>query len=537
MRLETDTPTLLRLSLSCIRAFFAALPVAVFAAVVPPAGKPVSLPNIVLILADDMGVGEVSALSPAHNRIPTPHIDRLATEGMVFTDAHSGSAVCTPTRYGLLTGRYAWRTRLQSSVLWGLSAPLIDRHRLTVGRLLQRKGYHTAAFGKWHLGMDWSGGPSDAIEVDDIKIDYTQRIANGPIERGFDRFFGISASLDMAPYLWIDQDRLVAPSLHRQTEWYRSGLAAQGFHAVDVLDELIRRSTEYVERKGESAKRPEQRPFFVYLPLTSPHTPIVPSSAWQGRSGLGAYGDFVLQTDAAVGAVLASLERAGIAENTIVIFTSDNGCSAGPAKAAELEKQGHFPSGPYRGAKSDLFEGGHRVPFLVRWPARVRAGSSSDRTLCLTDLLATCAELTGTSLREYEGEDSVSFLPTLLGLPQPARTAVVHHSISGHFAIREGSWKLLLARGSGGWSAPTEAQAEKQNLPAVQLYDLKADPGERTNVAAAHPEIVARLSATLAQHAALGRSTPGPAIANDVAIDLWKSGHNPILPAPTGKHD
>ncbi len=490
-----------------------------------------SLPNLVYILADDLGYGEVQALNPERNRVPTPHMDRLAREGMILTDVHSGSAVCTPTRYGVLTGRYAWRTRLQSGVLWGLSGPLIPPDRLTVGELLRRHGYETAAFGKWHLGMEWAGGTSDAVEIDAVKVDYARPIRHGPVARGFDSFFGISASLDMAPYLYLADDRAQGAPTVRQDEWFRAGPAAPGFHAVDVLPDLNRAVVDYIGRRKAADK-----PFFLYYALPSPHTPIVVAPEWKGRSGLGDYADFVMQTDGAVGEVMEALGRAGLAENTLVIVTSDNGCSARPADAASLERAGHFPSGPYRGYKADLWEGAHRVPFLARWPARVRAGSVSDRTACLTDLLATCAELVDTRLPDDAGEDSVSLLPTLLGRDQPARAAVVHHSISGHFAIREGDWKLLLARGSGGWTSPTEAEAIAADLPAVQLYDLRADPGERDNLAARHPEVVARLAALLGRFVGEGRSTAGAPQSNDAPVELWKTAAVPIrAPAPAGR--
>ncbi|HRE82686.1 MAG TPA: arylsulfatase [Opitutaceae bacterium] len=480
-------------------------------------------PNIVYILADDLGYGDVQVLNPERGKIPTPHLDRLAREGMIMTDVHSGSAVCTPTRYGVLTGRYAWRTRLQNGVLWGLSAPLIAPDRLTVGELLRDHGYDTAGFGKWHLGMDWAGGPTDAVDVDQVKVDYTRPIRNGPIARGFQSFFGISASLDMAPYVYIDNDRSVGAATVRQTSWFRAGPAAPDFQAVDVLPELTRRTVNYIEARAP-AGNPKAKPFFIYVALPSPHTPIVPSRDWAGKTGLGDYADFTLQTDWVVGEVMAALRRAQIDENTLVIFTADNGCSAVPAKAAELEKNhGHFSSAQFRGFKADLWEGGHRVPFLVRWPARVRAGSVSDHIACLTDLLATAAEIVEAPVPGDAGEDSTSFLPTLLGRPQSPRPPVVHHSISGHFAIREGNLKLLLARGSGGWSSPTEAEAEKLQLPAVQLYDLATDPGERTNLAATRPEEVARLSLLLARIVSNGRSTPGPTQVNDVTVEIWKA--------------
>lgn len=480
-----------------------------------------SRPNIVCILADDLGYGDVRCFNPQRGGIPTPHMDRLAREGMMMTDAHSGSAVCTPTRYGILTGRYAWRTHLQQGVLWGLSAPLIAPDRLTVGDVLRQRDYATAAFGKWHLGMNFPCEPTDAVNVDDIKVDYSRPITNGPVARGFDTFFGISASLDMAPYVYVEDDRVPSPATVIQQEWFRSGIASPDFHAINVVSELSRRVSDYIDqRKGAASNG--NKPFFIYYALTSPHTPIVPEPAWKGRSGLGDYGDFVAQTDWAVGEVLAALDRAGLAENTLVIVTSDNGCSAQPADAAGLEKLGHYPSAHLRGYKSDIWEGGHRVPFIVRWPGRIRPGSTSDRTICLTDIFSTAADLAGQKIPDRAGEDSVSFLPTLLGQPQPARPAVVHHSISGHFAIREGRWKLILAAGSAGWTSPTEIEATAQGLPGIQLYDLQADPGEQRNVAAEHPAEVARLEGLLASYVADGRSTPGRVAANDVPVAIRK---------------
>lgn len=488
-------------------------------------------PNIIYILADDLGYADVHCMAPSLNRIPTPNIDRLAAQGMIFTDAHSGSAVCTPTRYGVLTGRYAWRTKLQKLVTWGLSAALIQPGRSTVGGLLQDQGYETYGVGKWHLGMDWSGGPTDAVHVDDVKIDYSQPIENGPITHGFDSYFGISASLDMAPYVYIEDDRATAPATVRQTEWFRAGPAAADFHAVDVLGDLTDRTVAYIEERSNQTQA-DKKPFFIYLALTSPHTPIVPSNEWQGRSDLGEYGDFVMQTDGSVGEVMAALERSDLAENTLIIFTSDNGCSAGPAKAKELIAEGHHPSGELRGYKADLWEGGHRVPFVARWPGNIEAGTTSDRLICLTDLMATCAELTGVTLAGDAGEDSVSFLPTLLGKNQDSRSAVVHHSISGHFGIRDGNWKLMLARGSGGWTAPNEVAAAKAGLLPVQLYNLSDDLGETNNLANEHPEIVARLAGRLGQYVARGRSTPGPLGHNSVPVELWKSSSEAGIPAP-----
>jgi arylsulfatase A-like enzyme len=472
-----------------------------------------SRPNLLFILADDLGYGDVRANYP-DSKIATPNLDRLAAAGMRFTDAHSSSAVCTPTRYNILTGRYNWRTHLQSGVLGGYSPPLIAPDRLTVGKLLQQNGYTTAGIGKWHLGMTWSRLSSATTNAEGWRIDYTQPIADGPITRGFDSFFGIAASLDMPPYLFIANDRTVGQPTTNKT-WIRKGPAAADFEAVDVLPTLTRKAVEFISRQAGVAK-----PFFLYLPLASPHTPIVPTAEWQSRSGLNAYADFVMQTDAAVGEVLAALDRTGAATNTLVIFTSDNGCSPS-ANFEELEAKGHHPSGPLRGMKADIFDGGHRVPFLVRWPGQVKPGTTSDQLICLGDFMATCADLLGAKLPANAAEDSVSFLPALRGIDRaPLREALVHHSINGSFAIRQGQWKLALGPDSGGWSVPKPGTPAAKQLAGVQLYDLAADPGERKNLQAGQPEIVARLTKLLETYLLKGRSTPGPAQTNDVPVKL-----------------
>lgn len=492
-------------------------------------------PNIVFILCDDLGYGDVHCLNP-QGKIPTPNIDRLAGQGMIFTDAHSSSAVCTPTRYGVLTGRYNWRSRLQSGVQGGMSPPLIEPGRLTVAGLLRQHGYHTAAIGKWHLGMNWPKKPQakgydDAIEkgADGWNVDFTRPIANGPNAVGFDYFFGIAASLDMVPYTFIENDRVTKvptkdnafPMMgDRTNKWTRRGPAAEGFEAEDVLPALTRRAVAYVNERADAARRGQ--PFFLYLPLNAPHTPSVPSKEWRGRSGMNAYADFVMQTDATVGAVLAALETGGVATNTLVFFTSDNGCSP-EAMFAELAAKGHNPSHTFRGHKADIFDGGHRVPFIARWPGRVPAGSVSDQLVCLNDFMATCADILGAKLPPTAGEDSVSLRPILLGAAkQPVREALVHHSINGSFAIRQGTWKLALTPSSGGWSAPRPGTPAARKLPESQLHDLSRDIGETNNLAASHPEVVARLTALLEKYVQEGRSTPGPTQTNTVPVKIRK---------------
>ncbi|MBI5835330.1 MAG: arylsulfatase [Armatimonadetes bacterium] len=468
-------------------------------------------PNVVYLLADDLGYGDVRCLNP-NGQIPTPNMDRLAREGLTFTDCHSGSAVCTPSRYGLLTGRYAWRTRLQNGVLGGGSRSLIAPRRLTVAAMLKAQGYRTACFGKWHLGLDWVRKPGAKGEEPDT-IDYTQPFANGPTQLGFDEYYGIAASLDMPPYTWLEGDRVtVQPTATKK--WIRQGPAAPDFEAVDVLPGITQRAVSFLEAR---AKEPEQ-PFFLYLPLNSPHTPIEPTKAWRGKSKLNPYADFVMQTDDTLGQVTAALDRLGLADNTIVVFTSDNGCSP-QADYPTLLAKGHNPSYHFRGTKADIWDGGHRIPFLLRWPAQVKAGTTTDQLTCLVDLTATMADLLSIKLPDDAAEDSHSLRPLLDGrADQPVRESVVHHSINGSFAIRAGQWKLEFCPGSGGWSDPKPGSPAEKGLPPIQLYDMTADVGERRNLQAEQPEVVARLTAMVRQQVTEGRSTPGARQANDVRV-------------------
>lgn len=476
-------------------------------------------PNIVVIMADDLGYADIGCYG---GKIATPHIDELAADGMRFTDAHSSSSVCSPTRYGLLTGRYNWRSRLKQGVLGGLSPRLIESGRMTLPSMLKEQGYHTACVGKWHLGMDWAVLPGKEVSELSIEprqqvfnVDYAKPITNGPNAVGFDYFFGISASLDMVPYTFIENDRVTAlptedrdfPMMHgRETGGRtRKGPAAPEFDAADVLPEITRVSCDYIDRRAGDAN--QGRPFFLYVPLASPHTPILPTEPWQGRSSISPYADFVMQSDKAVGEILATLERHKLGENTLVIFTSDNGCSP-QADFEQLAQHDHHPSGPLRGHKADIFEGGHRVPFLVRWPGKVEAGAESPQLVCLTDVMATAAEVTGRRLPDDAGEDSFSFLATLRGEEGRRRDHLVSHSINGSFAIRRGPWKLVLCSDSGGWSYPRPGSEQAAELPPVQLYHLEDDLGEQHNVQARHPERVQELRELLEHFVAEGRSAP-----------------------------
>jgi arylsulfatase A len=485
-----------------------ALPLVVasaFAASPPP-------PNIVYILCDDLGYGDVQCLNSYRCKIPTPNCDRLAAQGMVFTEAHSSSSVCTPSRYSILTGRYGWRTHLQFHVLGGSSPPLISGDRLTVPAFLKQHGYTTTCIGKWHLGLTLPK-PEDYA---------TRKIVGGPTRLGFDTFFGLSASLDTPPFAYIEDDHFIDPPTVTKT-FGRTGAAAPSFEAVDVLPALANKAVAMI--------RQAKSPFFLYLPLTSPHTPIVPSHTWQGKSTVGDYGDFVMQTDHVLGQVMATLDEAGVADNTLLMLTSDNGFApyvglnkvGGMEGYRQIEKLGHFPSADRRGYKADIWDGGHRVPLIVRWPTKVKAGSTCDHLVSLTDLMATCADILGVALPDSAGVDSVSMLPALLGTPgKPTREAIVYHSIHGNFAIRRGRWKLVLCPDSGGWSAPRRWTPEAKALPSVQLYDILTDVGERTNEWDAHPDVVSQLTALLDRYVAEGRSTPGPRQKNDVRVDIVK---------------
>lgn len=479
-------------------------------------------PNIVFILADDMGYGDVSSLN-AESLIPTPNIDRLTHAGIHFTDAHSPSALCTPTRYGVLTGRYCWRTRVKAGVLWGYSKHLIEPERVTVPSLLKANGYNTGAVGKWHLGMDMpiiGGGrikePFDVVDKRSYTgdIDYRGTIENGPRSIGFDSYYGISASLDMHPYIYIDNDRFVGECTTEKDLLFvyepngsnygrNMGPAEPGFEAEAVMPTITRKTVQFIEAQSKD------KPFFMYMSLTAPHIPIVPSKKYQGRSKLGPYGDFCIEVDDSVGQVLAALENKGLADNTLVVFSADNGC-APYIEVEQMIEQGHYPSYVFRGYKSDIFEGGHRVPFVARWPAAIKAGSQSDETICLTDLLATCASIVGAKLPNDAGEDSYDVLTVLLGQPlsSPIREATVHHSGDGSFSIRQGRWKLENTPGGGGYSRISREDAIAQGIPLVQLYDLKADIGEKNNVANQYPEVIADLNEILERYKRAGRSTP-----------------------------
>jgi arylsulfatase A-like enzyme len=510
-----------------------------------------AFPNVVIIYADDLGYGDVQAYNPAHGKIPTPNIDRLAEQGMRFTDAHSSSGVCSPSRYTLLTGRFHWRTHLQKGIVPVFGPPLITPDRLTIGGLAKQHGYRTACIGKWHLGWDWPipEGKRDLFIPAKKKLKatdehralwqevFSQHIPGGPTAVGFDEYFGTDVP-NWPPFCFIENDRTIGiPSefgegpLFGKRQASRQGPSLRGWKLEDVLPALGDRSVDFIERMARSPD-----PFLLYLPLTSPHTPLSVNEGWRGRSGLGLYADLVMETDALVGQVLDALEKSGQAGNTLLLFTSDNGCAPyignttveeardttfqdwpwdrekhEDLPVAALEEKGHFPSGPLRGYKSDAWEGGHRVPFIIRWPGTVKPGSTCSQLVHQADILATLADILDVVLPPDAGEDSYSLLPLLKGGDNPVREHAVSASISGVPSLRSGAWKLILARGSGGWTPGGDSSR-------LQLYNLDNDLGEIENLADKEPERTERMKAILEEIIEEGRSTPGPRQENDVEV-------------------
>ncbi|MCL3780495.1 arylsulfatase [Prolixibacteraceae bacterium JC049] len=478
--------------------------------------KKVKKPNVIFILADDLGYGDLSCFNE-QSKITTPNLDQMASQGVRFTDAHTSSAVCTPTRYGIVTGRYNWRSRLKKGVLGGYSKALIQPGRATVGHFLQDQGYHTACIGKWHLGWDWNN-----IDAGHKNVDFSKKVTHGPTTHGFDYFFGFCGSLDMAPYVWVENDKpTMVPTKKTVNKskqaWWREGYTSDDFDHEQVLPDLTKKATAYIDKRAN-----QDKPFFLYFPLPAPHTPILPTAEFKGKSGLNnPYGDFVIMVDWVVGEIMKKLEEKGIADNTLLVFTSDNGCSP-QADYNQLATKGHDPSYKFRGHKADIFEGGHHVPYIVRWPKKVKKGVSN-QLVCTTDLYATMADILKIKLKDNEAEDSYSILSALkLKSKADKRQNIVHHSINGSFAIRKGDWKVAFCPGSGGWSAPRPGHNKEAfaKLPKVQLYNLKEDIGEENNLQAKHPEIVKEYRELLNEIVYNGRSTKGKKQQN-LNMDKW----------------
>jgi len=484
--------------------------------------KTEQLPNIVIVLADDMGQGDVSCYNP-ESKIPTPNIDKLAAEGVMFTDAHSGASVCTPTRYGIITGRYSWRSPLKGKVISGYDPCLIPQDRETIASMLKKAGYETALIGKWHIGLDWTLKDGDSITgiknditASEEKIDFSKPIKNGPVNLGFDYFYGVAASWDFPPYIFIENDRLVEAPTRTAGGWvgeipagytkenimkhkkevplaiWRPGVAGS-FNPQDAIRLVTEKSVEYIDNYLK-------KPMFLYVTFTAPHTPIVPREKFRGSSQCGIYGDFCVELDDAVGQISAALKQKGIFDNTILIYTADNGTSLRGCPVGYQKKYHHSPSYIYKGYKGRLDEGGHRVPFVVTWPGHIPPGSVNKSLLSTNDFYATFAQLTGQPIADNVAEDSESFLPALNGKELDNNDRVVVHSdFAGYFAIRKGDWKLTFPR----------------DLKKQALYNLKDDPGEKHNVAAEHPDKVKELTDLLTKIVKDGRSTPGKPQKND----------------------
>ena len=489
-----------------------------------PASPPAPPPNILLILADDLGYGDVACYNP-ESKVPTPHLDKLAREGLRFTDAHSPSTVCTPTRYSIMTGRMAFRNGMRG-VFTGVGGPgLIEKERLTLPGMLRSKGYETAMFGKWHIGMTFLDKEGKAINQNGLaavrRADFSRAIPDAPIHRGFDRFYGTACcpTTDWL-YAYIDGDRIPVPPTgvldktplpkHPYSRDNRGGLIAPNFDLEEVDMVFLEKSVTYLEAY---AKKPSKKPFFLFHSAQAVHLPSFPGKDFKGKTKAGPHGDFIFEFDHVVGKLMETLERLGLAENTLVLVTSDNGPEVTSVINMRKDHR-HDGARPWRGMKRDNWEGGHRVPFIARWPGKVPAGATTDQTVCLTDIMATCAAIAGADLPNDAAEDSADILPVLLGKQtEPVRRYTLHQTISLAIAIRRGQWKYLDHKGSGG-NRYARGKLKQFALPNAapdapgQLYDLESDPGERTNLYFKRPEIRKELKAKLEAFKSTGRSVP-----------------------------
>ncbi len=456
------------------------------------------LPNIVLILADDLGYGDPSCYN-SESKITTPNIDQLATEGLRFTDAHSASAVCTPTRYSILTGRYCWRTHLKKSVLWPWDKPLIEKTRLTLPEMLKQKGYQTAAIGKWHLGWEWAA--TDTISVKKVNgenVDYSKEIEGGPLSHGFDYYFGDDVP-NFPPYTFIENQKVVEiPTMNKPDSLFGwEGKMVTDWKLEGVMPTITKKSIEYINLATQ-----KDEPFFLYFSLTAPHTPIAPLTQFEGKSKAGKYGDFVYEVDWSVGQIMNALKQNGVDENTLVIFTSDNGSPArngenwSGSTASVTRDYGHHPSAHLRGMKSDIWEGGHRVPFIAKWIGNIPKGNETSALITSMDLMPTIADIIGFEIPNDAAEDSYSIIKTLNGKDNIGRDILVNHSGNGVFALRKGKWKLIMSDRSGGFSDGINKNGYGIKTPG-QLYNLKNDPGEKNNLYNQLPDKVKELKTEL----------------------------------------
>ena len=498
-------------------------------------------PNIIYIMADDLGIGDVKCFGGDRCRIETPGFDRVAREGMRFTDAHAVASVCVPSRKAIMTGRYPWRFNApRPSGPWGFLNPRLATDQFTLARMLGRAGYRTGYVGKWHLGTLMR--TKDGKNQGPANVDYESPLKIGPNDYGFDYSFILPGSLDMFPYVYARNGHWVG-RVNRLRGWSafnRVGPTEETFEDHKVLNDFSNEMESFISRNAGRAKQGD--PFFLYFALTAPHTPTSPSRKFEGRSDIGVYGDFVMETDDCVARVLKALDQHGLADNTLVMATSDHGAAsyAGPVRKAtpgqvhEMEKIGHWPSGIYRGYKFSIYEGGTRVPFVARWPGVTKAGSTCDRLIGLNDLMATLADITGQQLAPDQAPDSISFLPLLRNAEAAAPRKKFIFESTRAFGVRDGHWKLAICPGHGCkghlgngasdveiWRNAVKefrgkaTRADLRRAPFVQLFDLSQDPGETTNLAAKHPERVEAMIRVLETQSANGRSTPGPKLKND----------------------
>ncbi len=495
-------------------------------------GKQEKLPNIIFILADDLGYGDVEVYNP-ESKIPTPYLNKLAEEGITFTNAHAPAAVCTPTRYSILTGKYPWRSRLKQGVLWVWDKPLISEREFTLPKMLRERGYHTALIGKWHLGWNWPtiDGKPASLENEGRNVDFKKKVTGGPLATGFHYYYGDDVP-GFPPHTFMENERAaIFPE-----DWYEgppgiSGPGAPGWTYEALLPAITQKAIAYIK---DQVRNNEEQPFFLFFSMTAPHTPIAPVEEFAGKSEAGQYGDFVYQVDHSAGQVMKALEELDIDKNTLVLFSSDNGAipidgTNYAGSFGSIYDYGHYPNANLRGVKSDAWEGGHRVPLILRWPDKIETGSVSGDLVSLTDLLATFGAITGAVIPVDEGVDSYNLLPfPRPGNKSPARKNLVTQSGNGILSYHKGDWKLIMSSGSGGsWLKPKgelpykEINDSDKRWKNIQLYHLEKDIEEKNNLAEEYPEQVSELVNELAEIISSGRTRAGPALEN-AGPGLWK---------------
>ncbi|RIA08597.1 arylsulfatase A-like enzyme [Flavobacteriaceae bacterium MAR_2010_72] len=483
-------------------------------------------PNIVFILADDLGYGDVEHFNK-DSKIPTPNLNQMANEGVSFTNAHSPAAVCTPTRYSFLTGLYPWRGKKKRGVSWIWDKPTIKKDQFTIGQMLQEQGYHTACVGKWHLGWNWptTDGLPATVANEGKNVDYSKAITGGPTERGFNYYFGDDTP-GFPPHTFIENNRTVQnPDTWYEVYPFVAGASTKDWRYEDLLSKTTAKAENYIVERSK-----EDQPFFLFYSMTAPHTPIAPHEDFQGKTNAGIYGDFVYEVDYSVGRILKTLDSLGLAENTLVIFTSDNGSTTqdGTGYHGEIgsmmRNYSHDGSGGLRGHKADIYEGGHRVPFIAKWKGKIKPNNTSTAILQHTDMMHTFAALTNHNLKDNTGEDSFNVLPNLLdGNKNSSREALVTQSSKGVIAIQKENWKLIMSSGSGGhWTKPIGEYPKlvDNTWENVQLYNLENDLKETNNIASQHPEKINELALQLGQYIVDGRSRKGDTTKEN--IELWE---------------